>query len=271
MLFKFQYHSFRKRVSIALATFEKVLNTRKVVPFAPSNTTRQHKLCAESEFPTATHSSMELSHEERSNALALKDAMACDSTLTPISDYEIVQHSLVAKGDTDKALSRMRKIQDAENRYKHEISGLSNSSALEKTLEKLGGTLTSFGLDRNGRPVIGCLYSRFDPKQLKVENDWVIVGQGLIALLAATTYEFDAVRNGCVFVADCQGMGWSNFSPEAEKRFAEVRFVLCPELCQYEKLENDSARAMQCPSARSDKPPKFPCFVLRLHHVSRVS
>lgn len=165
---------------------------------------------------------MDLTEQERVDAVSLKETLAHQATVASMSDFEIVQHSLVAKGDIQKALTRIRKIDKVGKKYTSKSSGLSNADALKKSFEMMQGTMTSFGLDTDGCPVIGCRYSAFDPNIFKRELDWVVVSQGMLVLLAAATYDFAAVRNGCVFLSDCHGIGWSNFSVEVEKHFAEV-------------------------------------------------
>lgn len=160
--------------------------------------------------------------EEMQWANAIKKA-ALEAGLKRLSDFEYMQHAIVAKDKVDKALKRIRGMEKFREQYKVEGEG-SVEEALRLFKEfntRLPNFMLGLGMDHKGQGIQFAEYKTFHPKMLKTEDDWRLIMVLFFYLFNATQADLSAVRNGMRFAADCKGMGWKNFSLEIEKRFAD--------------------------------------------------
>ena len=81
---------------------------------------------------------------------------------------------------------------------------------------KLDGLFGSFGCDKEGRVCVSMVYRNFDPQQFTGPEDWNMLVQSFMLLLDAMMCDIESCRRGSAWFADCEGMGWRNFSAEME-------------------------------------------------------
>ncbi len=93
---------------------------------------------------------------------------------------------------------------------------------LKQTNDMFPGFLGAVGADNFGRNVQLCEYKAFDPTKLKGAEEWRTMMGAFYYLFQAMQADVESIRNGVVFAADCDKMGWKNFSFEVEKRAAEL-------------------------------------------------
>jgi CRAL/TRIO domain len=138
-----------------------------------------------------------------------------------LSDFELLQFSIVAKGDTANALRRIRRL--AALRAKHRVDDLEAEAVLSYIARNVAGFVQSIGRDAAGRGHLIVLYSAFDPSALVTPEDWRLhVAASLAVLDAVAGDSLETVRAGVVIVADCYGSGWRNFSQATQASFINL-------------------------------------------------
>lgn len=166
---------------------------------------------------------MALTAEEAANALALKDIIEAADDVDSLTDFETVQFSIVSKQDHEKAMKRVRRLQELRKRYNIGSTLGDVEASVFFVMQSSPGLFLSVGTDREGRAVAtfnGTMYKARDSVK-NVESRHHLMGF-FVHLLEAMSSDVDAVRNGIVFVGMCEGLGWENFSFEAEKRVSEI-------------------------------------------------
>ena len=170
---------------------------------------------------------MDLTDEERGWALSIKKAMmdADPAFAQSISDFEYAQHAIVAKEKISKALRRIRRLRDfkQEHGISRENETLEAGLELIQRFEQLApGFFMAFGQDEKGGSITTWHYSSFFPKNFEKAQDWRNCFAAFYYLMEAMQPDIAAVRQGVVFLADCKGIGWRNFSLEMEKHAAKL-------------------------------------------------
>eukprot|EP00638_Chattonella_subsalsa_P001111 CAMPEP_0117763182 /NCGR_PEP_ID=MMETSP0947-20121206/18462_1 /TAXON_ID=44440 /ORGANISM="Chattonella subsalsa, Strain CCMP2191" /LENGTH=297 /DNA_ID=CAMNT_0005584793 /DNA_START=52 /DNA_END=942 /DNA_ORIENTATION=- len=162
----------------------------------------------------------QLSEEELKCATELKKTVEESADLPNQSDFMYVQYAIVAKGDTKKALRRLKKTVSFLDSYKiEEISSLQAVDWMESAFPDF---IFAAEDDNLGRPILCMRYRAFSPKAVKTEQDMKYMLKGFLDMIEASTNDFDYTRRGCIFIADCGNIGWSNFSEEIERTFANL-------------------------------------------------
>lgn len=162
------------------------------------------------------------SSEELRRARLIKDK-AIQNGLDIVSDFEYLQHAIVAKEDLGKALKRIQRLQNFRKQYK--ITTIENDRPLElfeKWNTEYSPMITGIGLNPDGRPSLLADYKSFNPKILKTEDDWILMMKVFYYVFIAMQSDLRCIRNGIDFIADCEGISWENFSFEVEKRAADL-------------------------------------------------
>ena len=174
---------------------------------------------------------MEVSDKERGWALAVKEAMIEEDIVLAktISDFEYVQHAIIAKDKPAKAIKRIRRLD--KFRKEHDIptnhEKLSADDALKKIQAfeaKSPGMFLSFGKDSSGSGsyLSTWNYASFLPANYQEASDWKDCFAAFYYMLDAMQPDFDAIRSGIVMLADAENLGWQNFSLEMEKQAAHL-------------------------------------------------
>uniref|UniRef100_A0A6U4Y0N7 CRAL-TRIO domain-containing protein n=2 Tax=Hemiselmis andersenii TaxID=464988 RepID=A0A6U4Y0N7_HEMAN len=134
--------------------------------------------------------------------------------------FEAACYVIVSKGDIKKAMTRLKKIRRIESE-----EGLDQVDVQESWdfLDKQQpGCMQAVGLDDEGRVTMYMDYAAFHPGNIKTPQDWKYMMKAFFNLFDCMTATIEDVRKGTSFVAQCKGMGFSNFSLEIEKRFSHV-------------------------------------------------
>jgi len=174
-----------------------------------------------------------LTAEEAQWSRALKDALAAEGVVPPDSDFEIATFAIIGKGDLTKSVERVKKYNEVVRaQYAHTPEeGLRAVGFLNR---KWPGCMLAGAADAAGRPMIVCDVNPYVPAQLEGEAEWRAFFLEFVVLLEACTSDLDDCRNGCIFITQCEGMGWKNFSLEVEKRAAVLYQDAIP--CRYHSL-----------------------------------
>ena len=175
---------------------------------------------------------MDLTEEEKGWTTALRGALilADEELAKSITDFQYAQHAIVAKGDVDKGLKRIRRLQ--EFKISHGIAEEGSITVdkakeiIKKAEEKAPGVIMSFGREEkdgevHGRHVFTMCYNAFIPANLD-EEDLKNFFVGFYLWLEACQPDLESVRQGMAFVLECEGLGWKNFSLELEKQAAQL-------------------------------------------------
>lgn len=138
------------------------------------------------------------------------------------SDFELLQHAIVARGDTGKALRRMRRLADLRARYRtEELEPAAVLAAVRAYADS--GFLLGAGSDEEGRGYLLVDYAAFNPAELDCEEKWRLhVAASLLVLDAVAGDSLRTMRSGAVIVADCYNSGWRNFSAATQRSFIEL-------------------------------------------------
>jgi hypothetical protein len=141
-----------------------------------------------------------------------------------ISDLEYVQHAIVAKNVVSKALKRIRRLKAFKEEH-----GISETATVEETTEMLKrledlspSMFMGFGKDDKGRYVTTWNYNAFLPAAYQNPEDWKACFSAFYYLFDAMQPDIASIREGIVMIADCEGVGWKNFSLKMEKQAAHL-------------------------------------------------
>ena len=165
---------------------------------------------------------MEPTEQEIGWARAIKEAVEKDDNLQPLTDYEYIQHAIVAKEKVHKALTRIQRMQTFRKTYAIPGEGTVEDATqrLENVCRLHQGLFLSMGQDTKGRTVWTGDFSKFHAKSLKTGQDWKDMMGSFYYIFQAMQHNVSSVRNGVVWVAHTHRVGWNNFSLELEKRAA---------------------------------------------------
>lgn len=166
--------------------------------------------------------------EEVTWALAVKRAVEEDPTLSKnssaISDFELLQHSIVAKGNTEKALRRIKRLFRFKEKY-----GILGDGSYEQGLRDVvafENTLPDFTLGcamaKDGTQVLSFDFSRYKVRRLESNEACAICMRAFFYSLQCCSANLEMIRNGVRLLGDFGGLSWDNFSVTAEKRAAEL-------------------------------------------------
>jgi len=138
-----------------------------------------------------------------------------------MSDFFLLQLAIVSKGKVPKAIKRMNKYLAFKNQYK--LDDLSYEESTEWALNTFPGLVEGTGsLDVHGR-VVSCLnYAQWLPAKIESDRDWSMSCKFFLGNMEASVATLAEARNGSVYLAQCEGIGWANFSMEMEQKFAQL-------------------------------------------------
>lgn len=167
---------------------------------------------------------MQLSAQERQWALAVKHAVEEDLDLQNLTDLEYAQYALVSQNDVDDALRRARGLQLFRQEY-----GINET--LDQAMELINALIIQqpgmlLSVDKaktnptapevENHPDLHCHYlmvfdfARINPKALHLPRDKRDMLGALYYLHHATQTNPTLMRNGILFIAECEGMTFDN-------------------------------------------------------------
>ena len=165
---------------------------------------------------------MEISPQELLWAQTIKSAAHEDPDLdaTCLSDFEFLQHALIAKDNTKKRLNRIKRLQKFKTEYGIMLVGSFEQGMrdLTKYRDTHPDAVLSIGFLPNHRAVMFGDNSEFLAKNFQTQEAMNISLRGLFYLLQTCQPNAATIRAGFSLVIDGQNMGMHNFSMEMEKR-----------------------------------------------------
>lgn len=171
---------------------------------------------------------MRLTEEERGWALTIKRAVEEDEELRNLCDLDYVQYAIVTGGDVQDSLRRMRGLQVFRQEY-----GINDT--FDQALEMIRAFLTQQpglllavdkaktasqqgGEDEDADAHLHYLlvldFAKINPKTIRLPRDKRDMLGAFYYLHTATVAHPTAIRNGLLFIAECEGMTFDNVSPD---------------------------------------------------------
>ena len=174
---------------------------------------------------TDKESAMQVSSDEIAWALAVKQAARKDSRIDDlqISDLEYVQHAIIAKDKTAKALKRIRRLQAFKETY-----GIFQDGSYEQGIREFHHFCTMFpgfylGLGIKDGVCLVCYdFSKYTVSRLNTKEFYSMSLRAFFYVLQSVNCDFDSVRKGSMGILDFSQAGPQNFSMEQEKRTASL-------------------------------------------------
>jgi CRAL/TRIO domain len=130
-----------------------------------------------------------------------------------VSDFELAAHAIVAKDDTELALTRIRRLRKFKetNNISNDMTVFQAIQLLHRFVHANPGFLQAFGTDTYERHVLAfrlqCL--KFPPPFNHSEEDQFAT---LYYIFHALQPDLDAVRKGAIFLGDMEGITRHSFT-----------------------------------------------------------
>ena len=173
-------------------------------------------------------SNAEPTQEEIQWALAIKQA-ALDHADTAeaaanMTDLEFLQHGIIAKDSIDKALVRIKRLQAFKERYGIQGDGSYDNGFRDilAFIQSFPAFLTGLGVATDGAQVVCYDFSQYRVRSIHTDEAYAVCMRAFFYTLQAAQCNIDAIRSGVRLLGDFEGLGWENFSVNAEKRAAEL-------------------------------------------------
>lgn len=147
-----------------------------------------------------------------------------DLQVEDVSDWEFLQHAIVAKNDTAAALQRLRNLQAIKQRYGIIRDGSVDEAArdLRTFLQTHPGLYLSLATSKgsSSRTQIFCSeYQHFQAARMKSEEAYAVYMRAAFYVLQASQYNLPALRAGMVLLLDVHGaLRYRSFTTEARAR-----------------------------------------------------
>ena len=166
-------------------------------------------------------------------AQAIRRAARSDPTILhapDVTDWEFLQHAIVAKDNISKALKRIRRLQKFKSRHGIVRDGNVHDARrdLQAYLQLHPGFFVAVGSigDDSARqpcPQVFCYqYSNFRGTSMKSEESYAIFMRTCFYCLQACQHNLAALRSGIYLIGNARHMTWRNFSLGAELRTSEL-------------------------------------------------
>ena len=160
-------------------------------------------------------------------AVAIKQAARQDTNIdaTVVSDWEFLQHAIVAKGSVLKSLQRLQRLQALKQRYG--IIGDGSIAAFErdwKTFRRwYPGFLASVYQINDANQVdygahVWCQNLRYAVNPSTVEEAYAVRCRILFYVLQASHGNLPAMRAGFYLFLNCDAVTWRNLNMEQDRR-----------------------------------------------------
>lgn len=163
--------------------------------------------------------SMQLTEQECRWALAIRNVVKEDEDLEKISDMEYAHHALLARGNVEQAVARIRGMQYFRQEYNIKDTAEEGIQLLEQFMRKHPGFVLSVDYDAaHGHFIIVYDYAKRNPSAIDFPHDWRVHLGGFFYLFQAMQSNIVSMREGLVHICECEGMGWDNFSMEHVRR-----------------------------------------------------
>lgn len=174
----------------------------------------------------ATEQELKWAHNIKEAALACPDI----SDATALTDFEYLQHAIVAKDCVDKALERIRRLALFKERY-----GIQRDGSLEEGLRDLvafqaahPGVLLAVEALPDGSFLTACSTGKFFTRDCKSEESIAITMRGFFYVLQACHSNIPALREGMISILDNKGIGWKNINIRIEENVGGLFALIYP-------------------------------------------
>lgn len=169
--------------------------------------------------------SMQITEQEREWALAIKKAVEADDELKNLSDLEYVQYAIATEGDVPGSLKRAKGLQLFRQEYGINDTLDQGTNMLQAMLQdhepglilsvdKVQTTTSDACDDPDlfSHFVFVLDFAKINPKGIHLPSHKRDTLGALYYAHHATQTTPAAIRNGCVFIAECEGMTFDNIS-----------------------------------------------------------
>lgn len=185
-------------------------------------------LLAEEEQPP---DDMFLSSQERMWACQLREVVQREGNgIDPLTDFEYVEHAIVAQGNVEEAVERIRGLQTFREVYHPQETVDSGVYYFQESLRLQPGLLIHMDIVKEtGTGIIAWNYAMYDPSRLlSTEQNWKagILGQYYVWKMLQPT--FRSIRGGSYQLIEGGDVGWHNFNMVSEQRWGEELANHCP-------------------------------------------
>ena len=151
-----------------------------------------------------------LSDDERLWVIGLQEELRTTPDLDEISDWDIACHAIVAKGDSAKAIQRLRRLKQFQQYYKvpQHPTVYEAIRTMHDFCHAHPDFIQAIGCDASGRWVLSFQLKAWtcpgqqEPPLLSVERELA----ALFFLLKALQPDLDSVRKGTIWIGDLEGI-----------------------------------------------------------------
>ena len=174
------------------------------------------------EDSSATPTEQELVWAARLKEVATADGSGVDAD--EVSDWEFLQHAMVAKANTFKALDRLKNLQALKRRYGIIRDGSVDEAARDlrtflQTHPGLYMSLANHSSEDEGTQVFCSEYQRFQSSRMKSEEAYAVYMRAAFYVLQASQSNVAALRAGMILLLDVYGaLRYRSFQTEARAR-----------------------------------------------------
>lgn len=138
-----------------------------------------------------------------------------------MSDFFLLQLAIVSKGKVPKAIKRMTKYVSFKTQFR--LDKFSYEEANQWAATTFPGVVEGTGRRDVHSRVASCLdYSKFYPSKIRSEDDWSLLCKFFLGNMEASVTSLADARNGAVYLAQCNGISWSNFSMDMEHKLSKL-------------------------------------------------
>lgn len=178
------------------------------------------------EFDGAGDSRWTLTEEELGWCAELVAALAAENIMRPTPDLLLAQFAIVGKGDTEKLVERVKnynKVIVCQYGYR---TAADHAKAAEFSAgynnRKWPGIFAPARPQLGGKSCVTMNIGVFRPATMENKEEIELCLADCLVLFECACHDLNEIRNGLLFVTQCSGLGWSNFSVEMEKLAAPM-------------------------------------------------
>ena len=158
-------------------------------------------------------------------ALAIKSAVQEDDDLQEIPDMRYAQLALIDGDDVDRALERIRHFQLFKDEYQLQDTVEEGNRIMKAFFDKHPNTVLTVSYNAiDGNYMYLYDQTKFNPHTIQTPSDWRVALLYCYYLFQAMSPDLFAIRQGCVFVGECEGYNWTLVNVECIRRLWEEVF-----------------------------------------------
>ncbi|CAB9530245.1 expressed unknown protein [Seminavis robusta] len=152
---------------------------------------------------------MQLTQEEYQWAVSLKEAVQSDPELDVISDFMLTQIAVVEEGNMESAIDRVYKLQHYRQEYDVLDTFSESKRRLRELMQLMPGHILYVGFSPLDSNYMGALdFTKMNPSALSSIRGTKSLFAGLYYINHTINPDLAAVRNGVIFLIECEGYSW---------------------------------------------------------------